>query len=126
MIRRDPVHLRPAFYKQNEVPLITHTPLIEYRVTSEVRGKPANQTGVYYIMNHSLMERSDVMEWINKKKRMRATNQSWVGDGSYVETHPEMLHFYGNTTHLFLKNPDNPFGNTPKPPTFYKPRNGLD
>ncbi|KAK6642648.1 hypothetical protein RUM43_004150 [Polyplax serrata] len=116
----DPVPHPKEFYTINEVPLITHTPVIEYRVTSEVRGKPANQTGVYHIMNHGFMDRADVMEWINKKKRMADQNLSWVGDGTYLETHPEMLHFYGNTTHLFLKNPDKPYGNSPDPPPPYK------
>lgn len=71
------------------------------------------------------MERADVEEWIDKKKRMAAMGESWVGDGTYVETHPEKLHFYGATTHLFLKNPDKPYGNTTHSHVVCKSRNGL-
>lgn len=125
-MKKSPVPHPKEFYTSNPIPLIVHTPLLEYRVTSEVRGKPSNQPGVYYIMNHGFMERSDVMEWVNKKKRMSKMRRPWVGDGNYLETHPEMLHFYGNTTHLFTKNPNKPYGDLPEPIPVCKPRNGLD
>lgn len=98
---------------------------MEYRVTSEVRGKPGNVPGLTYIMNHYAMDRSDVEQWVEKKKRMAERNESWVGDGTYVETHPNALHFYGLTTHLFLKNPNKPYGNSPRLPPACGPRNGL-
>lgn len=78
-----------------EVPLITSTPVTEYRVTSDMRHKPANVPGVRYIQNHSALDHGDRMWWYQKNHQ---ANQPWIGDGSYVERRPEYLHHFGVTT----------------------------